>query len=533
MNETETTLEEKELYCMTGVRQLLRILDIGLIVPELVACDEKCEIKLLTLTDLKSLFAINGCPVNPVLFEIDNKIEVKDKVISTTGIKIIHFENEDDLDDYMARGFVNVPNGIYNFQVSPRLFLGINADLPKITLNKLDRNILREGYRYFDVLSGLLWELVTQSLSVKVVNNLITRFGKKNGGMDTWLVKQCIDAGTDTNVSKVFLAYLKLLGEYDLDEGWVASEIIQELENRLSEDLRDVELISKWLKYSYGVVTNKSEMGVLSDEREIVLRAILLHLINPDIESINRMALREYPPGEKVLKTARLLAAARSGFSPMDAKDKEKFSGRYFLLADLMSSLVNGKTIDISYLTVAQNSHEKELLFWRNNYVALFEPDDEVTESNEVDQVLDLETIKLIMERVDKVDNILIENDQLIIILTKEESSNLFRKKHYFSLSLEQEPVSQIKMKSCLLGLHVGSQAKRLNERGRLQDAFRYQTEEQADFRFEYKPEECFSAVISIPATMLITDELLLSVLNRLIDCHIWLKEPVKLGKVI
>ena len=128
---------------------------------------------------------------------------------------------------------------------------------------------------------------------------------------------------------------------------------------------------------------------------------------------------------------------------------------------------------------------------------------------------------------------ILIENDQLIIILTKEESSNLFRKKHYFSLSLEQEPVSQIKMKSCLLGLHVGSQAKRLNERGRLQDAFRYQTEEQADFRFEYKPEECFSAVISIPATMLITDELLLSVLNRLIDCHIWLKEPVKLGKVI
>ena len=140
MNEIENILDE-QLFCLTGIKQLLRILDMGLIVPELVVCDQKAKIKILSLTDLKSMGGINGYPAKPVLFELNNSLEVENKIISTSNIKTIHFESEDELDDYIARVFFNVPNGIYNFRVSPQLFECIDSNLEGILFDLFQLDI--------------------------------------------------------------------------------------------------------------------------------------------------------------------------------------------------------------------------------------------------------------------------------------------------------------------------------------------------------------------------------------------------------
>ena len=528
MNNTVGFMEESDLFCLTDVRQLTRILDFGLIVPELVSVDEQSEIKILTTLELDSLLNIEGYPTRPVLLKLGNNFSATDKVISVVNIKSICFPHKDDLEDYLSRVFENVPYQLFNFEATPELFSDNGEELTNISLKKLDRSILKSTYRRFDLLSGLLWEYINQSVLIEDVTGLIVDTSMEQSGVQRNLIVRFFDENTDTDVLNIFLTYLALLGDQGVDEGWVASEILNELGSRLDQGISDNELVETWLSYCSDVILKKREMGSLKDEGNIALRAILLHLTNPDSDSINRMSLRENPPGKKVLNAARLLAASRTGFSPLMGKDKEDFPGRYFLLSDFISSIINAKSFDGSCINVDENTPRIVQLNWRGNKIKAFKTAVEETPEVTVSETIrmSLGTVKGFLDELTEVESTQVEDNRLTINLEVSMTKSL-PKQAVFLLSEIKEPDEVFKMNTSLLNLSVPAQAKKLNARGRMLDVIRYQSDESADFRFEMIPDESFNAVITFPASVRGSEELFSAMLHRLIDCHTWMKEPI------
>ena len=156
------------VYLLTSVRQLLRILDIGLVVPELVACLDDA-IASFSSEQLPDLNTLKGYPAIPVLLELKPSTTTPQSIYPASTIKTIHFASKDKLEDYQARGFENVPNALFNFEVTPALFDKGSQGSVAASLPKLDRSALRKNYRQYDVLAGLLWDAIAQAEDVDEV----------------------------------------------------------------------------------------------------------------------------------------------------------------------------------------------------------------------------------------------------------------------------------------------------------------------------------------------------------------------------
>ncbi len=531
MNETRDFFEEKDFFCLTDIRQLIRILDFGLIVPELVAVTKSTEIKIFSSTELDAIHGIDGYPAKPVLLELDIGSDPGLKVLPVTKIKCIHFPDNENLDDFLAREFENVPNRLFDFKATPELFYEQSAELPGITLSKFNRHQLKATYREYDILMGLFWEALNKMPNSEQVSRLINDFNTVNFNLRSALTHLYFGSEVDEDTVEVFKTYLHQLDKRDIDEGWVAVEILEELGEGLTDLANTSDVIGKWLQYCSEVISKKRDMGSLTDDGNIVLRAILLHLFNPDVESIDRMSMREDPPGKKVLQTAQLLAASRTGFSPMTGKLKETFSGRFFLVSDMLSSLINQTPLDTEALKIDKSDSEFELLTWNDRPIVSYETKTEALKVETIqpsDQAvrLSMDRIKMSLDILPEVEMTEVIEDRLIIHLSGELSKSL-PKQAVFLILETRGSMPIFKFSTRLLDLAVVSQAKKLNERGRLLDAVRYQSFEAADFRFEIVPEESFTAVVIFSEDTDVKDDYFTNVINRLVDCHTWLKEPI------
>ena len=104
-------------YILTSKRYLLRMLDIGLITPELTVCNKDGQFAVVASDRLADFQKMKSYPVGPVLIQLRKQAGFQNQVISATEIECIHFPTEDDRDDYLSRQFENVPNELFEFKI--------------------------------------------------------------------------------------------------------------------------------------------------------------------------------------------------------------------------------------------------------------------------------------------------------------------------------------------------------------------------------------------------------------------------------
>jgi hypothetical protein len=520
-------------YILTGVRQLLRILDVGLVVPELVA-SYGFDIAVFDEQELGSLSGITGYPGVPVLLELNTATELNQKVYSASTIETIHFSSVDELEDYLARGFQNVPNALFNFAVTPNLFEQGNSRECKARLAKIDRGVLEDHYRQYDVLAGLLWSRISQVEQATDAHKLLVAMASHCEGNDistalNYWVQAFVSTGKLTSEDNQLLSYyLQLLGQWGIEKGWSSVDVLEELAGCLPSSLSKGEIFQKWYRYSKAVIANEKELVTLTDEGDVILRAILLHLLNPDSKAIERMAQREPAPGSMVLDIASTLAAMRLGFAPLDAADKQKSPGAYYLVSYIMAAFINRSRPDLGPLAIVDDQTATTTLTWHgelvNHYaarIAAHGMKDEGISEKPISYLLmaDIENIVL---KLDEVDTCVVNDNQVELMLTKAVAKSL-PKQAVFSISIQGE--EGVIFTSRLLDLSMKSHKAKLTGKRTLA-ALVYQTEQGADFRFETREEEHFSAQITLPQN--IDRQSLQTGIQRLLDCHAWMKTTIK-----
>ena len=540
-------------YVLTSKRYLLRILDVGLITPELVACNTSKEIQVISAKHLPSLSAIEGFPASPVLIQLKQGSDIAGLVISSNAIEAIIFPSNDDREDYLSKAFENVPNELFKLEVEPELFVESSGQVCDFIFPKLDKQELNAKYRKYDMFAGVLSYYLASALNIEGVKTSIFNICKTTKEEifleDTMqdLITQALDTDVEEKIVAILANYLTILSDYPLDFGWVAKDVLQSLE-RLYGATDSEEIFTKWLNVSYEIVNNDRALIPLTDEKQIVLRAILLHVLNPEQDAIDRMAKKNPAPGKLVVIIASYLATARLGFSAMLAEKKQSMPGVYFLISSLVAAEINNAAIPTEKIQIEKKSDSESILLWENMIVGKYkanneintavnleekskpeydvginENDDQVVKANvegNVEIALDLPALSNLTNEISFVSASVIEHESLFITLDKKLLKPISLPKYAnFTLQIEG---GNLVFETRLLDLTISSHTKKLTG-SKMRSMLEYQTEKGKDFCFNLVTDENLKATIHFTNTKLDSARVE-EILKQLIDVQIWLK---------
>lgn len=508
-------------YLLTSPRHLLRILDVGLVVVELVAAEER-EIRVFTVDELGGLSGIDGYPKNPVIIELSSVDgSAFGKAIPAEAIKSIHFPSEEGKADFTSRVYENVPVGLFELVTSPSLFSQTDSKLESVNLGKVDKAALSQNYRHLDVEAGLLYGYMEEEVSEDRVSSLLADYAEADSRTVRFnTLSTALVTSEDELSRQVAEAYLGILSGHDLDEGWVGKDVLAELTELFSSDHIDLSEFREWEKYCSEVLSGTRSMAQLTDEKHIILRAILLHLLNPDAESIERIGARDPAPGPKVLQAAMTLAAARTGFAPMVAAKKESHAGAYFLLSALMAAKINEVLLDMTPLQV-EREDETAQLFWRQQQVQTFA----VQVTHDVESAgTTAPVLTDVAVLVDELPNVLsakIDGEVIAIVLDKKHTKML-GKPGAISITPGAPLGNDLTMISQLLDFKIKSH--KLSGPKAL-DAIRFQSEHYGSgFQFFYEEEVGFFAQVVLRPEQCLDNQALTTAIALIIKSNKWIK---------
>lgn len=512
-------------YLLTSPRHLLRILDVGLVVAELVAIEER-EIRVFTGDELGGLSGIGGYPKVPIIIELfPDDCGAFGKAIPAEAIKSIHFPSEEDKTDFTSRIYENVPVGLFELAASPALFRQTDSKLDSVSIGKVDKAALSQNYRSLDVESGLLHGYMEEEVSEDRFFSLLADYAKADSRAARFNILSIALVATEDELSRqVAEAYLGILSTHDLDEGWVAKDVLAELTELFSSDHSDLLEFTGWQKYCSEVLSGARPMRQLADEKHIVLRAILLHLLNPDAESIERIGARDPAPGPKVLQAAMILASARTGFAPMVAAKKESHPGAYFLLSALMAAKINEVLLDMTPLQV-ERADETVQLLWRQQRVQAFAvPVIDDLESAGITAPVLTEVAALVSE-LSNISSANIEGEVIAIVLDKNRT-RMLGKPGAIKLTRGASVGTDLTMISQLLDFKIKSH-KLVGPKAL--DALRFQSEHcGSGFQFFYEEEVGFFAQVVLRPEQCLNKQALSGAIDLMIKSNEWMKSSNK-----
>jgi hypothetical protein len=517
----------KTFYLLTSPRQLLRILDIGLVVPELVATGAQ-ESRFFTVEELGGLAGIDGYPKVPVIIELNStEVGAPAKAVPAHDITAIHFFSEEDKTDFTIRVYENVPTGLFNLVASSSLFMQSDIKLEGVSLGKLKKVVLAQNYRHLDVEAGLLYGYIEEAMNAESVTSLLTDYAKADStAVSLNTLSQALATTGDELSRQITEAYLSILCRRNLDEGWVGKVVLTELTDLFSKDHSELSEFLTWQEYCSEVLNGTREMAQLTDEKHIILRAILLHLLNPDAESIERICAREPAPGPRVQQAAMILASARTGFAPMVAAKKEANPGAYFLLSELMAAKINESLIDMTPLLVERVGDIVKIL-WRGQQVQSIQ----IQASQESEASGNVTpAFSDVAAAVTSLPNVLtakVADDALSIVLDKK-YSKLVGKLGALKIIPCAPPGTDLLLSTQLLDFTVKSHKARLNG-PRALDAIRFQSEHRGSgFQFYYEEEVGFFAQIVLRQEQCLNRQALSPAIDLMIKSNEWMKSSGK-----
>ena len=269
--------------------------------------------------------------------------------IPTAKIKCIHFESEDNLEDFKIRTFDDVVYNTVDFKVSSKLFSqnthpNFFADIKNISLDS-STNLLIDTYKTTDAhLGGMVMLMHALPASKKWFNfakNIYTE--AKNKSIDN--IKDIKEDFTDIEQG-IFREAFKLLIGIDGNKQWNGRNFLKNLdENFNKEKIEKSEIIKYdlWLKVCFDILDNKIKVHPLTDSKNIVFRAITLIILRDNLKDLLSAKNSSLQAGDEVTALAAILVGAKLGFQRLSSADKAKVPVIYSLFSQLKSNFFNKK----------------------------------------------------------------------------------------------------------------------------------------------------------------------------------------------
>jgi len=290
--------------------------------------------------------------------QLHDKVGVRlfDIVLNTDMIKEVHFDSQENLQDFLSRMFDNVPVDTFSCTVSPKLF-NSDSSLPIEFLGKVEKiensNIERLAITSDKIAASiaLLAENMSAQSDVLLLKSLTTYpyIGESDRICEEYnfLIKiiNSIVTGAaiecDSGDCKLLSIVLNKLVDINPSDGWVSGDFLDSVHSSYKESSPDDDYgIDKWHDACKSIINAEMDVthNIFSDEKNIIKRAILFLLLRPDYEDIVHHSNSYLDPGHKVKTLGLFLAGFKIGYERLSNEFK---STHHTIFAPLKSYIIN------------------------------------------------------------------------------------------------------------------------------------------------------------------------------------------------
>ena len=325
---------------------------------------------IATIVEIDGKFSDEYLPAEFLCNESKDLMQVP-WVVPISAVSKIHFLSDQDLKDFTARQFENVPADKLNAAVSPDLF-------------KYEREVTlkeRVGALETDTAEGIERLVSSARMADRLIGGL-TMLAHTLPGQTSWvsaftglleLLPECLSDPDDGEsaesevLSKFNAALLKSVGdltgtagnsvdeplflssmlailESDISEGWNPEEfltkIVSHAEERISQESDDE--FKTWREFCLRVLRNEIDVprSAFTDDGDVIRRAVFLLLLRPEPDAVATSTDSGLKAGASVRALAALLSGMRIGFEGLSnayKADRKRYDG----MAELKSWLIN------------------------------------------------------------------------------------------------------------------------------------------------------------------------------------------------
>lgn len=271
-----------------------------------------------------------------VLLEIVKSIQKK--AYSLSGLRKIWFATYDARDIFLDRSYANFDVEKLNCDVVALVQQDICSEAIIITTPPKVSN--KSDFVTEDGILALVYEkLITEPYSIVPMKNDFLRGNHVNNMMDYLFGSQSLSV-LELEVQRAFSQQCLI---NSLDYGWDAYNVLNSLNEQLSKSVKNDHQFEVWFKKVQALITGNSPLDIpLDDNGSHVLRAIILVLLNPELD--NLVAIKTQLGeniGEEVFKIAKSFVLLRAGYSLFEFQQRERLGDNRTFLQDLNAALHN------------------------------------------------------------------------------------------------------------------------------------------------------------------------------------------------
>jgi len=282
----------------------------------------------------------------------DAEVILINEVIKTSLISCVHFMTHENLQDFKARVLENVPVNNFKYNVSPELFyinqtkFNVNWFSLVPTLNTVSPSLAYRSRLSDKIVASiaLLSENLKRSDDAILLMSLIQSSDINDNVSVPYEYRILsnvinllhLDISHFSNTSenhKLIRATIEVLIGINLEEGWDATDVLDEIVNVYNSISGEVssENIDNWRNFCKDVLNNEKDIypGVLSDVNDIIKRSIFLLLIRPEYSDYVDIESEYLNPGHAVKTIALFFAGFRAGYERLsnDFKSYDEYHG--------------------------------------------------------------------------------------------------------------------------------------------------------------------------------------------------------------
>ena len=330
--------------------------------------------------DKNELYKFSNKKFTRIRKKLDSQFLYYKNSISILSIENIFFKSRNELDDFEARIFENVPLGLISMDVSEKIFeiKKVDSDLQKIfdqNENKEHRDYVK--YQLSDSIAGMFANLLNfipaEISHYEFLKEFSAHIIKNNKFI---LPESFIKYSLDQDLFDLTIKYLV---RKKTSDGWQPKVILKYIYESINKDARKydsetMKLFKTWYEMSIEVLDNKRKIYGLADNQFIIGKAILLLLLRPTPDDLLSSQNSNLEPGNIVLTITSIFIGARYGLEELSNKYKAENIEIFKFALTVKNAVFND---DKDYLiendiTIVENYFEDSLqssikLSYKNN----------------------------------------------------------------------------------------------------------------------------------------------------------------------
>ena len=349
----ESILNSNSSYVVVTRKNFNRRILVYEVLP-LSVCYSVDNVRVLSANMVTGLLACGAVNEKDIVLEFTLQ-EENGGHISLTDLVKVWFISKDAMEQLLERSYDNYDVSTLSCGVLPVAEQSVDTPYPTVLPpESASKDQFAAYMTYVDGVLALLHQRIQESGGQDLIPQLEMAL---NSGKEELLTFALGLGEMDQEQCRLAQTFLELCINNDIDAGWTPADVVETFERTAPKEVACTEDFKLWVSTVKKLLRNKSVPFLFTDEKNIVLRAMTLVLLNPETEQLKAVRAPQ-KVGSHVYRLACSFALARVGYSYLSDTDRALIGDMRKVLQKINAYLHNRMDNPDLRITLAQRPEQ-------------------------------------------------------------------------------------------------------------------------------------------------------------------------------